>query len=46
VEALRQEFLDGDATPGAIELQEHGGKRFRPFFLKEDHDDFCFGEPA
>ena len=48
VEALRQEFLDGGATPGAIEVQEYGGKRFRLFFLKEDYDDycFCFGEPV
>ena len=48
VEALRQEFLDGGATPGAIEVQEYGGKRFRLFFLKEDYDNycFCFGEPA
>ena len=48
VEALRQEFLDGGATPGAIELQEYGGRRFRLFFLKEDYDNycFCFGEPA
>ena len=48
VEALRQEFLDGGATPGAIEVQEYGGKRFRLFFQKEDYDNycFCFGEPA
>jgi hypothetical protein len=48
VEALRQEFLDAGATPGAIEVQEYGGKRFRLFFLKEDYDNycFCFGEPA
>ena len=48
VEALRPEFLDGGVTPGAIELQEYGGKRFRLFFLKEDYDNycFCFGEPA
>ena len=48
VEALRQEFLDGGATPGAIEPREYGGKRFRLFFLKEDYDNycFCFGEPA
>jgi hypothetical protein len=28
--------------------QEHGGKRYRLFFLKEGYDDycFCFGEPA
>ncbi|HEY7309174.1 MAG TPA: VOC family protein [Gemmataceae bacterium] len=47
VEALHQEFLDGGATPEAIELQEYGGKRFRLFFLKEDYDNycFCFGEP-
>jgi hypothetical protein len=31
-----------------VEVQEHGSKHFRLFFLKEDHDDycFCFGEPA
>ena len=48
VEALRQELLDAGATPGAIEVQENGGKRFRLFFLREDYDDycFCFGEPA
>jgi catechol 2,3-dioxygenase-like lactoylglutathione lyase family enzyme len=48
VEALRQEFLDAGATPGAIEVQEYGGSRFRLFFLKEDYDNycFCFGEPA
>jgi hypothetical protein len=47
VETLRQEFLDAGANPGAIEVQEHGGKSFRLFFLKEDHDNycFCFGEP-
>jgi hypothetical protein len=48
VEALRQEFLDAGATPGAIEVQEYAGRRFRLFFLKEDYDNycFCFGEPA
>src|SRR3954452_23298099 len=35
VEALRQEFLDAGATPGAIEVQEHSGRRFRRFFPKE-----------
>ena len=48
VEALRQELLDAGASPGAIEVQEHGDRRFRLFFLKEGYDDycFCFGEPA
>ena len=48
VEALRQEFLDAGAKPGAIEVQEYGGWRLRLFFLKEDYDNycFCFGEPA
>ena len=48
VEALRQEFLDAGARPSPVEVQEHGGKHFRLFFLKEDYDDycFCFGEPA
>jgi hypothetical protein len=48
VEAPRQELLDGGATPGAIELREYGGKRFRLFFLKEGYDNycFCFGESA
>jgi hypothetical protein len=30
VEALRQEFLDAGASPGAIEVQEHGGRRLPP----------------
>jgi catechol 2,3-dioxygenase-like lactoylglutathione lyase family enzyme len=48
VKALRQELLDAGAAPGAIEVQEYGGKHFRLFFLKEGYDDycFCFGEPA
>ena len=48
VEALRQEFQGAGAAPGAIEVQEYGGKRFSLFFLKEGYDDycFCFGEPA
>jgi hypothetical protein len=48
VEALRRELLGAGAAPGAIEVREHGGKRFRLFFLKEGYDDycFCFGEPA
>ena len=48
VDALRREYLDAGARPGAIEVQEYGGKHFRLFFLKEDYDDycFCFGEPA
>jgi catechol 2,3-dioxygenase-like lactoylglutathione lyase family enzyme len=48
VGALRHELLDAGAEPGPIEVQEHGGKRFRLFFLKEGYDDycFCFGEPA
>ena len=48
VGALRRELLDAGTSPGAIEVQEYGGKRFRLFFLKEDFDNycFCFGEPA
>lgn len=48
VEALRQEFLDVGAQPGAIEVQEYDGEHFRLFFLKEAYDDycFCFGQPA
>jgi hypothetical protein len=48
VAALRQEFLDAGAKPGAIEVQRHNGKDLRLFFLKEGYDDycFCFGQPA
>ena len=48
VEALRQEFLDAGGKPGAIEVQEYAGKKFRLFFVKEGYDDycFCFGQPA
>ena len=47
VEALRQELLDAGARPGPIAVQEHGGQCLRLFFLKEDHDGycFCFGQP-
>src|SRR5438045_5308392 len=40
VEALRREFLDAGAHPGAIEGQEYGGKKFRLFFLREDADQY------
>jgi hypothetical protein len=48
VAALRKEFIDAGAKPGAIEGQEHDGKNFPLFFLKEDYDDccFCLGPPA
>jgi hypothetical protein len=48
VEALRQEFIGAGAEPSVIEIQEHGGKHFCLFFMKEGYDDycFCFGEPA
>jgi predicted enzyme related to lactoylglutathione lyase len=53
VEALREELKGKGAKPGAIEIQEHGGKRYRLFFVREcdmleSHDGycFCFGQPA
>ena len=53
VEALRREFEGNGARPGAIEIQEHGGKSYRLFFVREcdtmeSHDGycFCFGQPA
>jgi len=47
VDALRREYLDAGARPGAIEVQEYGGKPFRLFFVREDYDNycFCFGQP-
>jgi catechol 2,3-dioxygenase-like lactoylglutathione lyase family enzyme len=53
VEALRYEFETKGAKPGAIEIQQHQGKNYRVFFLREcdmleSHDGycFCFGQPA
>jgi lactoylglutathione lyase len=48
VDALWREYLDAGANPGAIEVQEFGGKQFRLFFVREDYDNycFCFGQPA
>lgn len=53
LEALRLELQGNGGKPGAIGIQEHQGKRYRLFFLREcdmmeSHDGycFCFGHPA
>ena len=53
VETLRREFEGNGAKSGAIHIQEHEGKKYRVFFLREcdmmeSHDGycFCFGQPA
>jgi lactoylglutathione lyase len=53
VQALRGELQANGAKPGSIEVQQHNGKRFRVFFVRECdmmdvHDGycFCFGQPV
>jgi lactoylglutathione lyase len=47
VEALRREFDAGGIEPGDVQVQEHGGERYRVFFAKEPYGVcFCFGQPA
>jgi lactoylglutathione lyase len=53
LEALRLELQGNGAKPGAMGMQEHQGRRYRLFFLREcdmmeSHDGycFCFGQPA
>ena len=53
VEALRRELEGKGAKPGAIQIQQHDGKNYRLFFVREcdmmeSHDGycFCFGQPA
>jgi predicted enzyme related to lactoylglutathione lyase len=53
VDALRQELAAKGAQPGAIHIQQHGGKNYRLFFVREcdmmeSHDGycFCFGQRA
>jgi hypothetical protein len=48
VDALHREFVGASARPGAIEVQEYGGRQFRLFFVREVYDNycFCFGQPA
>jgi catechol 2,3-dioxygenase-like lactoylglutathione lyase family enzyme len=53
VDALRRELESKGGKPGAIQIQEHEGKNYRLFFLREcdmleSHDGycFCFGQPA
>jgi lactoylglutathione lyase len=53
VEALRRELEARGAKPGAIHVQQHEGKNYRVFFVREcdvlaSHDGycFCFGQPA
>jgi catechol 2,3-dioxygenase-like lactoylglutathione lyase family enzyme len=53
VEALHTEFEGIGARSGPIHAQEHGGKRYRLFFVREwdvmdvrDGYCFCFGQPA
>src|SRR5262245_18090328 len=47
VDALRQELQLRGAKPGAIEVQPHGDKLYRLFFVREcdmleQHDGYCF----
>src|SRR5437588_288862 len=47
VEALRCELESKGGKPGAIEIQQHEGKNYRLFFLREcdimeSHDGYCF----
>ena len=53
VETLRREFEGNGGKPQATRIQEHDGKKYRVFFLREcdmmeSHDGycFCFGQPA
>lgn len=53
LEATRRELDGNGAKPGTIEFQQHDGKVFRVFFVREcdtvkSHDGycFCFGRPA
>lgn len=53
VEAVRRELEGNGAKPGAIQIQQHDGKSFRVFFVREcdimeSHNGycFCFGQPA
>ncbi len=47
VDALRDELAAKGAKPGAIEIQQHDGKSYRIFFVREcdsmsEHDGYCF----
>jgi predicted enzyme related to lactoylglutathione lyase len=47
VDALRQELVSKGARPGTIEIQQHDGKTYRVFFVREcdstsPHDGYCF----
>jgi len=51
--ALHLELQGNGGKPGAMGMQDHQGKRYRLFFLREcdmieSHDGycFCFGQPA
>jgi len=53
VEALRQELELRGAKPGVLQIQEHDGRKYRVFFVREcdsleSHDGycFCFGQQA
>jgi predicted enzyme related to lactoylglutathione lyase len=48
VESLHSELEGKGGDLGRIDINEHGGKKYRVFFLREDTDGycFCFGHPA
>ena len=48
VEALRRELANNGGNPGECDIENHGGKQYRAFFLREDENGycFCFGQPA
>ena len=53
IDGLRRELAENGAMPGAIRIQQHDGKDFRVFFVRECdslevHEGycFCFGHPV
>lgn len=42
LDALHEELEGRGGKPGAFRIDQHEGERYRVFFLREDHDGYCF----
>jgi predicted enzyme related to lactoylglutathione lyase len=42
LDALQEELSSRGGAPGAFDLEEWGGRRYRTFFMRDDRDGYCY----
>jgi predicted enzyme related to lactoylglutathione lyase len=42
LDALHRELAERGGKPGALDIENWGGKQFRTFFMREDENGYCY----